>query len=341
MTSDVSVVLGTFNGERYIEEQLASILAQTLPPVEVIVADDGSTDRTLEIVEAVSARSDVPLRIIRNVRRLGFADNFLNAASTARGALVAFSDQDDRWSADKLAVSAAALERYGAVYCTHAVALMDEQGTDLGRTAQAVPRDVLTPPRSSDPWDARYGFSVLIRRSLLDLIPAESRGPDTFAPDTALSHDRWAYSLAWSVGRSVHLSAELAVYRQHSAQLYGGPVRRTYRMRVAHKLANCEERVAFLARIAHLRADLFRAAGPSSETADAAAAWARLHLLYRRRSLLYTETRPVHRAARLLQLVGTGAFRRFDRQGVGLRALVEDVVLGLAGPRLRRRFATR
>lgn len=102
---DVTVVMCTYNGERYVEEQLRTILAQTLPPAEVVVSDDGSTDKALHIVESVAQTCDIPVRVHRNADRLGYAENFLQACGHVRTRYIAFSDQDDEWAPTKLATA--------------------------------------------------------------------------------------------------------------------------------------------------------------------------------------------------------------------------------------------
>ena len=71
----VSVVLGTYNGEAYLEEQLRSVLAQTYPSFEIIAIDDGSRDHTVAVLREYAAR-DPRIRVIINERNLGFIRNF-------------------------------------------------------------------------------------------------------------------------------------------------------------------------------------------------------------------------------------------------------------------------
>ena len=91
--------MATFNGDTYLSPQLQSLARQTLLPHELVVCDDGSTDRTLEIVRAFAADAPFPVRVHRNDEHLGFADNFLKAAVLCGGELIAFCDQDDVWQA--------------------------------------------------------------------------------------------------------------------------------------------------------------------------------------------------------------------------------------------------
>ena len=102
----VSVVMATYNGADYIEEQLDTICNQTRPADELIVCDDGSTDNTVEIVREYISRHglDEKWHVYVNPDNLGFANNFNHAASLATCDLILFSDQDDRWDPEKIAV---------------------------------------------------------------------------------------------------------------------------------------------------------------------------------------------------------------------------------------------
>ena len=94
-SSTVSVALCTYNGERFLQEQLDSIAMQTWTPDEVVVGDDGSSDSTLEILERWKQSVPFSVRIERNERNLGFAKNFESTLSRCTGDVVFLCDQDD------------------------------------------------------------------------------------------------------------------------------------------------------------------------------------------------------------------------------------------------------
>jgi glycosyltransferase involved in cell wall biosynthesis len=100
----ISVALCTYNGERYIREQLESILNQTMPVDEIVVCDDGSTDNTLKIIESFRKDTQTDIRIYRNVKNLGPALNFQKAINLCLGDIVFLSDQDDIWYKNKVQV---------------------------------------------------------------------------------------------------------------------------------------------------------------------------------------------------------------------------------------------
>jgi len=98
----ISIAMATYNGEKHLREQLASIASQTYLPLELVVCDDGSTDETLSILHEFSTVAPFECRIFRNEKTLGFAENFLRSASHCKGNWIAFCDQDDVWLPTKL-----------------------------------------------------------------------------------------------------------------------------------------------------------------------------------------------------------------------------------------------
>ncbi len=100
---EVSVVIPTYNGSRFIREALESVFAQTLLPDEIIVVDDASTDGTAELVEQMASESPVPLRVIRLKENSGGPAQPMNVGiECGKCDYVALLDQDDLMDAGKL-----------------------------------------------------------------------------------------------------------------------------------------------------------------------------------------------------------------------------------------------
>ena len=97
-----SVAMCTYNGAKYLEEQLRSLLAQQRLPDEVVICDDGSTDGTIALLEQFVANPLIPVRLFRNPVNLGFSRNFAQAIRLCQGDLIALADQDDIWYPEKL-----------------------------------------------------------------------------------------------------------------------------------------------------------------------------------------------------------------------------------------------
>lgn len=96
----VSVAMAAYNGETYLKEQLDSILCQLGARDEVVISDDGSCDRTIEIIRSYQ-KADGRIRLVKGPGR-GIKQNIANAISHTRGAFIFLADQDDVWKADKV-----------------------------------------------------------------------------------------------------------------------------------------------------------------------------------------------------------------------------------------------
>lgn len=108
----ISVCIATFNGEDYIKRQLSSILPQLSADDEVVIADDGSTDKTLDIIRSFE---DARIRIIDGAKRHSPIWNFEKALSQASGDYIYLSDQDDEWLPNKIEVTQHYLQYYDCI----------------------------------------------------------------------------------------------------------------------------------------------------------------------------------------------------------------------------------
>ncbi|GAA2171689.1 glycosyltransferase family 2 protein [Agrococcus versicolor] len=253
----VSVALCTHRGERYVEEQLRSILAQTHPVDEVVVGDDASDDATLAIVERVAASTSVPFVVVRHEPALGVAANFADAIARTTGDVVALSDQDDVWHPERIATLLGALEGVDLVHSD--AALVDGDGRPLDTT--------LLDSLEASPWErARMAdggaLEALLRRNLVTGATVVLRRDAAVAalpiPDGWI-HDEWI-AMTCALGGGVRLVPQPTIdYRQHGANQIG--VRRLdVRQKLARLLAPDSGahdrkalRAASLAREAHAR----------------------------------------------------------------------------------------
>jgi|AGTN01.1.fsa_nt_gi Glycosyltransferases involved in cell wall biogenesis len=127
----ISVALCTYNGEKYIEEQLNSILTQHYTIDEIQIGDDGSTDNTINIINRLKKRfKEIYLTI--NPERLGIVKNFENTIKRCSGDYICLSDQDDIWHSNKLEVIIPVLERNPKIKaCFTNASLIDEKGNKI------------------------------------------------------------------------------------------------------------------------------------------------------------------------------------------------------------------
>lgn len=98
----LSVVLCTYNGARYLEQQLASIASQTRLPDEMIICDDRSSDGTVDILKNFALGARFPVQLYLNERNLGSTGNFEKAIGLSSGDIIFPCDQDDYWHPQKL-----------------------------------------------------------------------------------------------------------------------------------------------------------------------------------------------------------------------------------------------
>lgn len=97
-----SIAMCTYNGAKYLEEQLQSFVEQTRLPDELIVCDDCSSDNTMEILHRFAQTAPFPVTVIQNEENLGYTANFLKCASLCHNDVIFFSDQDDVWDVQKI-----------------------------------------------------------------------------------------------------------------------------------------------------------------------------------------------------------------------------------------------
>jgi hypothetical protein len=230
--------LCTYNGTRFLREQLASIAAQTAEPSEIVLFDDASTDDTVRIVEGFAASSAIPLRVHRNDSTMGAAKNFGRAIEACGGEWIALADQDDVWKPNKLERLANAGDSSGAAYAFSDACLIDEGGQNLGGKSLLARRfalhsieDRFRDGRELDLMlkrDFVYGTTLMIRASVRELVLPIAPG---------WSHDTWIVNVLAAFGeRGVPVLEPLVLYRQHGVQASGGmsdPKTTTYAERVA------------------------------------------------------------------------------------------------------------
>jgi glycosyltransferase involved in cell wall biosynthesis len=188
----VSIAMATYNGERFIREQLDSFAAQTLLPDELVVCDDGSTDSTMKIVEEFAATVPFSVKIYRNAERLDFSRNFEKALSFCTGEIVFFSDQDDVWFPEKIEVVIAQFDRDPAIQ----VVANDQLLTDAELNHSSVTKldNLRRAGKNSD--GLLEGCCTAFRRSWGDrLLPIP---PHLFelVSSRGLSHDGWLNELS-------------------------------------------------------------------------------------------------------------------------------------------------
>lgn len=220
----LSVAMCTYNGERFIADQLRSILEQSRSVDEIIISDDGSSDATLEQVrEALAAfGGKAPeLRVLAG-ERLGIVRNFSRAIDACTGDIIFLSDQDDVWLPSKVEEMIAVFERDpDALLACSDARLVDAELRDLGRSQFQMVRMTDGLRRS---LEGPGGFEVLLRRNVVTgatvAFRRELLGIALPFADCWL-HDEWLAILAAAKGGLRLVNRPLVLYRQHGSNQCG------------------------------------------------------------------------------------------------------------------------
>jgi glycosyltransferase involved in cell wall biosynthesis len=217
----ISIALATHNGEKYLGPQLQSLARQTRLPAELVISDDCSTDRTVEVATEFARTAPFPVRILRGESRLGFRDNFMRAAGHCEAELIAFSDQDDVWEAEKLAVMEPLFDDPQVLLVYHNATLISASDAAIGRFYRGHDGIEVYEPLTRHPWLVVPGFMQVFRRELTEFSALHSASYDVDWPGQPVAHDRWFMFLASVFGRTVYIGQPLVRYRQHDANVYG------------------------------------------------------------------------------------------------------------------------
>ncbi len=333
----ISIALATYNGSRFLQDQLESLARQTRLPAELVVTDDASTDETVALVEGFAQVAPFPVQLHRNERRLGYRANFMQAVGLCSGELVAFCDQDDVWEAKKLEVMAELFRDPEVLLAYHDATVVDEGGRVRGRLYKAGSRLRVWEPLTLDPWALVVGFAQVFRRSLVEHAHLQPHSVDPYWPDEPLAHDQFFLFLASVLGRIVRSPHRLVRYRQHEDARFGwaGHSRREHPSRF---LVPGE---AFV-RAAENRLELLYRLDTASR-ARVEAARVRYREVFeglRRRRGVFSAPGPSERVRAVGGLVRDGAYRcRRGSAGFGWQELLVDVFVGIPlGPRVRNRL---
>lgn len=196
--------MATYNGSKFIQEQLDSFVNQTRLPDELVVSDDVSSDDTIEKLESFAASAPFDVRIYRNERNLGYAGNFNNALKHTTGDLVFLSDQDDVWFPEKIQRLEAEAENSDALVIMNDAALTDEDLNVTGLTK-------IGQIQSGGLSDSSFvmGCCAAVKRELLNFcLPV---------PDHFPAHDSWIIMMAEGMNRKQIIPDVLQWYRRHKS----------------------------------------------------------------------------------------------------------------------------
>ena len=218
----ISVAMATFNGQEHLCEQLCSLSGQTSLPSELVITDDGSTDRTLEILRAFKEMAPFDVKLYVNKERLGYTGNFMKACSLTSGDLIALCDQDDVWVKEKLEHLKGHFEEESSeiTLVAHSIAAYDEKMHPLGWNVITCTSEGIMDRWGKPvlpPFDI-WGSSMIFRRSeyscLWDawLTYCESRGQNY---GLTVNHDTLIAAVGHSLGSVCYCPAAFVQHRFH------------------------------------------------------------------------------------------------------------------------------
>lgn len=213
----ISVAMCTYNGEKYIEEQLKSILCQTKKIDEIIICDDGSKDSTLEICKKILKESNVEYIIKQNEKNLGFARNFYQAIKLCSGDIIFFCDQDDVWKENKVQLMCNAFDSNTLLVFSNALVTNQNLETigDLFENL-SFQEDYLNNQYTAFNYILNDNFvtgaTTAIKREMLNYIGNLNNG---------WAHDYWFAVIAALHGGLKNINEPLIYYRQHSNNTIG------------------------------------------------------------------------------------------------------------------------
>ena len=201
---NVSVCLASYNGEKYISVQIDSILSQLKPNDELIISDDGSTDRTLEIISAIK---DPRIKVFSGNTFRDPIRNFQNTLSKAKGNYIFLSDQDDIWMPDKYEKMLTELKHFDLVISDSKIVdedlnVIEDSFFSYFNSGPGIIKNLI----KSSYYGSCMAFSKEILKKALPF-------PDT----KEIGHDLWIGLVAEMTGSISFMKQQLILYRRHTS----------------------------------------------------------------------------------------------------------------------------
>jgi glycosyltransferase involved in cell wall biosynthesis len=205
MSASISVVMATFNGEKFIKEQLETIISQTIQPQEIIICDDCSSDQTIKIIESLN---NPLIKIYQNSTKIGVVENFKKGVSlTKDGNFIALSDQDDVWFKNKLETLYYSISEFKESLIP-TIAYSDLTLVDSNK--KVIHNHV-------------HNFETLLFGNFITghsiLMNSSMKKELLCKPCDTILHDVWIAFIALGIGKAIKINEPLAYYRQHEKNL--------------------------------------------------------------------------------------------------------------------------
>ncbi|MBD8873271.1 glycosyltransferase family 2 protein [Rhodanobacter sp. DHB23] len=320
----LSIVMCTYNGAAHLQPQLESLLMQTRLPDQIVIADDGSCDASVEILQAFvkQARAKgIDAQLHCNPRNLGYVENFSSALGRATGDVLFLCDQDDVWRADKLVLMAARFEGDPQLLLLHSDArLVDARGDGLGCSLfEALELTV----QEKQAIHQGRAFEVVLRRSFVTGATAAFRrqvvGMMLPVADGWI-HDEWLAAVVAASGRMDFIGQPLIDYRQHGGNQIGMS-KRTLAMKWRDlRLPRNQQLAAEAIRLQRLEDFLLQA---ETDCASERAAQVRHKRVHFEQRVALGRLPWLRRLSPILKEARAGCYRRY---GTGGRSILRDLL---------------
>lgn len=221
----IEILMCTYNGEKYIEKQLFSLLNQTVQPDLVRIFDDKSTDNTIAIINYFIKEKNITNWIVKvNDVQKGWRRNFYDAIKESTGDIVFFCDQDDIWKEDKIEIMSNAIISNNLLRLSGMQYVIDENDNFIDRN------DVITCPKEYNKriklekynsniehcvWKNRLGCAIAITKEMVQLL-------NYFEFVPFFAHDIWCVQLSSFLGKGAVIEYPCINYRVHSNNATAG-----------------------------------------------------------------------------------------------------------------------
>jgi len=235
----VQICLATYNGEAFISEFLQSLVNQKVKEFEVLVSDDGSTDRTVDIVKSFESELEITIHLTASSVPLGPAKNFIRLLELSSADYVFLADQDDVWLSDKVSVCLQKMEDSKSTEPNTAKCVFSDyyvvdqdlcviEKSGLSKVTSYFSVDKLM--QSVEYTNFIPGCTVMVNRKLVDLaINFECNSH-------ILMHDWWLVLVGkYHSGLFMYIQEPLVMYRQHQHNVVGASVETT----LIKKISEC------------------------------------------------------------------------------------------------------
>jgi len=205
----ISIVMTVYNGERYLKEQIDSFLNQTLLPDEIIIVDDCSSDKTIEIIEKYKKNFSDKIKFFKNEHNLGFTKNFEKAILKSSGDVIFLSDQDDFWYKNKIQTVIKKYETYPNIdLIIHDADLVNE---NLKKTNHSALSQVMSGFNNTDVFIT--GALTSFKKNLLKyFLPF---------PKSLVGHDGFIHFVSKKLNRRMVINDKLQMIRRHTNNTSG------------------------------------------------------------------------------------------------------------------------